>query len=51
MRIYIYLVMIASNIYKLLRKKEKKIKNIHFSKLILFNYAIVLLNERLRHHG
>ncbi len=29
--------------YKLLRKREKKIKNIHFPKSILFNYPVITL--------
>ena len=34
------------NIYRLLSKREKKIKKIHFSKFILFNYKIILIIER-----
>ena len=45
MRIYIYLVKITSKILKLLSKREKKIKNNEFSKLIQFNYPIVSLKE------
>ena len=42
MRIYIYLVRIDSKFYKLLSKKEKKIKKHHF-----FHNASYLLNHHL----
>ena len=41
MRIYIYLMRIGSNFYKLLSKKEKKIKKLQFlnnSSYLLYQY-------------